>query len=54
MTVHEVNGGKPDAENSFEHPDNVAVRRTQREVAGGDIDVSFAPHSFTLLEVTLA
>ena len=54
MTVHEVNGDKPDAENSFEHPDNVAVRRTQREVRGGDIDVSFAPHSFTLLEVTLA
>jgi alpha-L-arabinofuranosidase len=54
MTVHEVNEDKPDTVNSFDQPDNVAVCRTQGQVSGSHLDVSFASHSFTLLEVTLA
>ena len=50
----EVNADKPDAVNSFEQPDNVAVRRAVREVHGSHLDVTFAPHSFTVCEVSLA
>ena len=53
MTVHEVNG---DARcgNSFEHPDDVAVRRPSGTDAAATSMSAFAPHSFTLLEMTLA
>jgi alpha-L-arabinofuranosidase len=54
MTVSEVNAAKPDAVNSFGQPDNVAVRRAVREVHGSHLDVTFAPHSFTVCEVSLA
>ncbi|MGH3188406.1 MAG: alpha-N-arabinofuranosidase [Streptosporangiaceae bacterium] len=54
MTVHEVNGDDPEAVNSFAHPHAVTARRSKHEVTGGDIDVTFAPHSFTVLEVQLA
>jgi len=53
MTGHEVNGDGPQAVNSFAHPDAVTVRRLKHEVTGGHIDVTFAPHSFTVLEVNL-
>ena len=39
---------------SFGQPDNVAVRRAVREVHGSHLDVTFAPHSFTVCEVSLA
>jgi alpha-L-arabinofuranosidase len=54
MTVHEVNGSGPEAANSFAHPEDVSVNTAKREVGGEHIDISFAPHSFTLLEVDLA
>ena len=54
MTVHEVNGSGPEAANSFAHPEDVSVNTAKREVSGEHIDISFAPHSFTLLEVDLA
>jgi hypothetical protein len=54
MTVHGVNGDSPEAVNSFAHPDAVTARHSKHEVTGGHIDVTFAPHSFTLLEVSLA
>ena len=53
MTVHEVNGDRPESVNSVEHPDAVRVHRSKREATGGHIDVTFAPHSFTVLEVSL-
>jgi alpha-L-arabinofuranosidase len=54
MTVHEVNGDSPEAVNSRAHPDAVTARHFKHEVTGGHIDVTFAPHSFTVLEVQLA
>jgi hypothetical protein len=35
-------------------PDNVAVHRALREVHGSYLDVTFAPHSFTVCELNLA
>ncbi len=43
MTAHEVTG-----------TDEVAVRTTKTEASGGHVDVTFAPGSFTLLELPLA
>jgi alpha-L-arabinofuranosidase len=43
MTMHEVTG-----------TDVVTVRATKREVSGEHLDVTFAPRSFTLLELPLA
>ena len=54
MTVHEVNGDRPEAVNSLANPDAVTARHSKHEVAGGHIDVTFAPHSFTVLDVELA
>jgi alpha-N-arabinofuranosidase len=53
MTVHEVNGSGPEAANSFARPQDVSVNTSKHEVGGEHIDISFAPHSFTLLEVDL-
>jgi len=53
MTVHEVNGSGPEAVDSFAHPRDVSLNTTKHEVGGEHIDLSFAPHSFTLLEVDL-
>ncbi len=54
MTVHEVNGARPDAVNSLARPDDVNVHTAKQQVGGEHIDITFAPHSFTLLEVDLA
>ena len=54
MTVHEVTGDSPDAVNTSACPDAVSVHNSKREVEGGHIDITFSPHSFTLLEVPLA
>ena len=43
MTVHEVTGS-----------DEVTVRTTKHEASGEHVDVTFAPGSFTLLELPLA
>jgi alpha-N-arabinofuranosidase len=43
MTVHEVTG-----------TDEVTVAAAKHEVSGGHVDVTFAPRSFTLLELPLA
>ncbi len=54
MTAREVTGDSPDAVNTLARPDAVSVRNSKREVEGEHVDVTFAPHSFTLLEVPLA
>jgi alpha-L-arabinofuranosidase len=54
MTVHEVTGHSPGAVNTSACPDAVSVHTSKREVEGGHIDITFSPHSFTLLEVPLA
>jgi len=54
MTVHEVTGERPDAVNSLAQPDRVSAHSSKRDVAGDVIDVTFPPHSFTVLEVQLA
>ena len=54
MTVHEVTADSPEAANTFARPDAVGVRSAQREAEGEHVDVTFAPHSFTLLEMHLA
>ena len=54
MTVHEVTGDGPDAVNTFARPNAVSVHYAKREVDGENVDITFPPHSFTLLEVQLA
>ena len=54
MGVYEVNGDSPEAVNSFTRPDAVSVRESKREVDGEHVDIAFAPHSFTVLEMQLA
>jgi alpha-N-arabinofuranosidase len=54
MTVHEVTGDSADAINTFARPDAVSVHNSKREVEGEHLEITFAPHSFTLLEVPLA
>jgi alpha-L-arabinofuranosidase len=53
MIVHEVTADSPDAVNTFARPDAVSARNTKREVDGEHVDISFAPHSFTVLEMQL-
>jgi alpha-N-arabinofuranosidase len=54
MTAHEVNGPGPEAVNTFARPADVSVNTASCEVSGGQLDITFAPHSFTLLEVPLS
>ena len=54
VLVHEVTGDSPQAANSAAEPDAVTTVTTKRDVSGDVLDVRFAPHSFTLLEVQLA
>ncbi len=54
MVGHEVNGDRPDACNTFDHPDQVGSRRFEQPVKGRHIEVALPPHSFTTLEVDLA
>jgi alpha-L-arabinofuranosidase len=54
VVVHEVTGDSPQSGNSAAEPDAVATMSTKRDVIGDDLDVRFAPHSFTLLDVRLA
>lgn len=49
MTARQVTGHSPDAVNTLARPDAVSVRNSKREVEGEHVDVTFAPHSFTLL-----
>ena len=53
MIVHEVTGDSPDAVNTFARRDAVSVRNAKREVDGEHVDISFSPHSFTVLEMQL-
>jgi alpha-L-arabinofuranosidase len=54
LAVHEVNGDDPDAVNTFADPSRVGVRSSRMDVSGGHLDLTFPPHSFTVLEVDLA
>jgi alpha-L-arabinofuranosidase len=53
MIVHEVTGDSPDVVNTAARPDAVSVRNAKREVDGEHVDISFSPHSFTVLEMQL-
>jgi alpha-L-arabinofuranosidase len=53
MIVHEVTGDGPDAVSTVACPDAVSVRNAKREVDGEHVDISFSPHSFTVLEMQL-
>jgi alpha-L-arabinofuranosidase len=54
LVVHEVTGDHPEASNSAAEPDAVTTVTVERERSGGELDIRFPPHSFTLLEVQLA
>ena len=54
LVVHEVAGDRPEASNSAAEPDAVTTVTVKREMSGGELDIRFPPHSFTLLEVQLA
>jgi alpha-N-arabinofuranosidase len=54
LQVAEVNGDDPDAVNSLEHPDAVAVRERRVEPGGsGPVVYEFPPHSVTVLRASL-
>jgi alpha-L-arabinofuranosidase len=53
MIVHEVTADSPDAVNTVVRPDAVSARNTKRDVDGEHVDISFAPHLFTVLEMQL-
>ncbi len=54
MTVHEVTGDSPEAVNTLARPGAVCARNSKRDVEGEYVDITFSPHSFTVLEVPLA
>ena len=54
MTGHEVNGAHPGVINTPEQPGQISVRRFEQRVRGDDFDITFPPHSFTVLELDLA
>ena len=51
--AYEVNGAYPDVVNSFEHPDEVAIKEHHLDLSGSNLKYVFAPHSFTLLRLPL-
>jgi alpha-L-arabinofuranosidase len=55
IVTYEVNGATPSTVNSFDQPDAVGVREGRLDVpAGGCFEVTFAPHSVTLLRCQLS
>jgi alpha-L-arabinofuranosidase len=54
MIVHQVTRESPDAVNTFARPDAVSVRNAKRELDGEHVDITFSPHSFTVMEMELA
>lgn len=54
VMVHEVTGDSPEAASSAAEPGAVTMVTTKRDVSGDVLEVRFAPHSFTLLDVQLA
>jgi alpha-N-arabinofuranosidase len=50
----EVNGAGPDAMNSFDHPDAVAVREQRMNLGGTSFEYVFPAHSVTVLRCELA
>ena len=54
ILTYEVNGDTPSTVNSFDQPDAVGVREGRLDPpAGGCFEVTFAPHSLTLLRCQL-
>jgi alpha-N-arabinofuranosidase len=54
MTSSEVNAADVGTVNTMARPHDVSVHNSRHEVSGEHLDVSFAPHSFTVLEVPLS
>ena len=54
IVTYELDGATPSTVNSFDQPDAVGVREGRLDVpAGGCFEVTFAPHSLTLLRCQL-
>lgn len=49
ITAYEISAATPESENSFARPDEVGVHTTIIPVTGRAFEVTFAPHSVTLL-----
>lgn len=59
LLAYEVSGTHPDVVNSFENPHEVDVKEHHLDLsgssfAGGNLEYTFLPHSFTLLRLSLA
>ena len=54
VMVHEVNGPGVDATNGPDHPGTVSERVREHPAGGGHVDIEFAPHSLSVLEISLA
>jgi alpha-N-arabinofuranosidase len=54
VKVAEVNGAGPEAMNSFEHPEAVAVREGRADLGGSTFEYVFPAHSVTLLLLDMA
>ncbi|MDQ6673416.1 MAG: alpha-N-arabinofuranosidase [Chloroflexota bacterium] len=52
--VHLVHGPSPEARNSFAEPDLVSVRTDAVPIESGELELTFPPHSFACVELTLA
>jgi len=54
MSIYEINGTSPEAENSFAEPENIKVVRKDSTQAGEKFDYVFPAHSITLLKLNWA
>jgi hypothetical protein len=54
VNVAEVNGVGPEAMNSFEHPEAVAVWEGRADLGGSTFEYVFPAHSVTLLRLDVA
>jgi alpha-N-arabinofuranosidase len=53
VVVHEVNGPAVDATNGLDHPETVSERVREHPADGDHVDIELAPHSLTVLEISL-
>ena len=53
ITVHELFHDIPDTRNTIDQPDAVVPRKRTESIAGNDMELTFPPHSYTMVEVPL-
>ena len=51
--VHEVNGPAVDTTNGPDHPETVTERVREHPADGEHVDIELAPHSLTVLDISL-